>query len=41
MTTLIIEIPCDNSSLLSQLIEITKNAGLKLSIDKDKDNLLN
>jgi hypothetical protein len=39
MTTLTIEIPDDNSSLLSELIELTKNAGLKVSINNDEDNL--
>ena len=39
MTTLTIEIPDDNSSLLSELIKFTKNAGLKVSIDHDEDNL--
>ena len=39
MTTLTIEIPDDNSSLLSELINLTKNAGLKVRIDNDEDNL--
>ena len=39
MTTLTIEIPDDNSPLLSELIKLTKNAGLKVSIDNDEDNL--
>jgi len=39
MTTLTIEIPDDNSSLLSELIKLTKNAGLKVRIDNDEDNL--
>lgn len=39
MTTLTIEIPDDNSSLLSVLIKLTKNAGLKVRIDNDEDNL--
>ena len=39
MTTLTIEIPDNNSSLLSELIKLTKNAGLKVRIDTDEDNL--
>ena len=39
MTTLTIEIPDDNSSVLSDLIKLTKNAGLKVRIDNDEDNL--
>jgi hypothetical protein len=39
MTTLTIEIPDDNSSVLSELIKLTNNAGLKVSIDSDEDNL--
>jgi len=39
MTTLTIEIPDNNSSLLSELIKLTKNAGLKVRIDNDEDNL--
>ena len=39
MTTLTIEIPDDNSSLLSELIKLTKNAGLKVRINNDEDNL--
>jgi hypothetical protein len=39
MTTLTIEIPDENSSLLSELIKLTKNAGLKVRIDNDEDNL--
>jgi hypothetical protein len=39
MTTLTIEIPNDNSSLLSELIKLTKNAGLNVRIDNDEDNL--
>ena len=39
MTTLTIEIPDNNSSLLSELIKLTKNAGLKVRIDNDDDNL--
>jgi hypothetical protein len=39
MTTLIIEIPDDNKSILSKLTTITKNAGLKVRVDKDEDNL--
>ena len=39
MTTLTIEIPDDNSLLLSELIKLTKNAGLKVRIDNDEDNL--
>ena len=39
MTTLTIEIPDDNSPLLSELIKLTKNAGLKVRIDNDEDNL--
>ena len=39
MTTLTIEIPDDNSPLLSELIKLTKNAGLKVSNDNDEDNL--
>ena len=39
MTTLTIEIPDDNSSLLSELIKLTKNAGLNVRIDNDEDNL--
>ena len=39
MTTLTIEIPDDNSPLLSELIKLTKNAGLKVSINNDEDNL--
>ena len=39
MTTLTIEIPDGNSSLLSELIDLTKNAGLKVCIDNDEDNL--
>ena len=39
MTTLTIEIPDDNSPLLSELIKLTKNAGLKMRIDNDEDNL--
>lgn len=35
MTTLIIEIPDDKKSILSELTTITKNAGLKVSIDND------
>jgi hypothetical protein len=39
MTTLIIEIPDDNMSILSKLTSITKDAGLKITIDTDEDNL--
>jgi len=39
MTTLTIEIPDGNSSVLSDLIKLTKNAGLKVRIDNDEDNL--
>ena len=39
MTKLTIEIPGGNSSLLTELIKFTKNAGLKVSIDHDEDNL--
>ena len=39
MTTLTIEIPDDNSSVLSDLIKLTKNAGLKVRIDNNEDNL--
>ncbi len=39
MTTLTIEIPDDNKSLLSELIKFTKNAGLKVIIENDEDNL--
>ena len=39
MTTLTIEIPDENSLLLSELIKLTKNAGLKVSINNDEDNL--
>jgi hypothetical protein len=39
MTTLTIEIPDENSSLLSELIKLSKNAGLKVRIDNDEDNL--
>jgi hypothetical protein len=39
MTTLTIEIPDDNSLLLSELIKLTKNAGLKVHINNDEDNL--
>ena len=39
MTTLIIEIPDDNMSILSKLTSITKDAGLKVTIDTDEDNL--
>jgi len=39
MTTLTIEIPDDNSSLLSELIKLTKNAGLNVRMDNDEDNL--
>ena len=39
MTTLTIEIPDDNSSLLSELIKLTKNAGLKVRINNDEENL--
>ena len=39
MTTLTIHIPDSEVSVLSQLISITKNAGLSVSIDKDDDNL--
>jgi len=39
MTTLIIEIPDDKKAILSELTTITKNAGLKVSIDNDDDGL--
>ena len=39
MTTLIIEIPDDKKSILSELTTITTNAGLKVSIDNDDDSL--
>jgi len=39
MTTFTIEIPDNNSSLLSELIKLTKNACLKVRIDNDEDNL--
>ncbi len=39
MTTLTIEIPDDNSSLLSELIKFTKNAGLNVGLDNDEVNL--
>ncbi len=39
MTTLTIEIPDNNSSLLSELIKLSENAGLKMRIDNDEDNL--
>ena len=39
MTTLTIEIPDDNSLILSKLVKLTKTAGLKVSIDHDEDNL--
>ena len=39
MTTLTIKIPDNNSSLLTELIKLTENAGLKVSIDYDEDNL--
>ena len=39
MTTLIIEIPDDNMSIPSKLTSITTDAGLKVTIDTDDDNL--
>jgi len=39
MTTLTIEIPDNNMSLLSELIKLTENAGLKVVIDNNDDNL--
>jgi len=39
MTTLIIEIPDNNKSILSKLTSITKSAGLKVTIDNSDDNL--
>jgi hypothetical protein len=39
MTTLIIEIPDDDMSILSKLTSITKDAGLKVTINTDEDNL--
>jgi len=39
MTTSTIEIPEDNSSILSDIIKLTKNAGLKVRIENDEDNL--
>lgn len=39
MTTLTIEIPDNNTSLLSELIKLTENAGLKVVIDNNDDNL--
>ena len=39
MTTFTIEIPDNNSSLLSELLKLTKNAGIKVRIDNDGDNL--
>ena len=39
MTTLIIEIPDDKKSILSELTTITKNAGLTVSIDNDNEGL--
>jgi len=39
MTTLTIEIPDDKQSVLTELTAITKNAGLKVSIDSYEDNL--
>lgn len=39
MTTLTIHIPDGEVSILSQLMSITKNAGLIVSVDKDDDHL--
>ena len=39
MTTLTIEIPDDNNSILSKLLKFSKNADLKVRIDNDEDNL--
>ena len=39
MTTLTIEIPDDNNSILSELLKFSKNADLKVRIDNDEDNL--
>ena len=39
MTTLTIEIPDNNSLLLSELLKLTENAGLRVFIDNDEDNL--
>ncbi len=39
MTTLTIEIPDSEGSILSKLTSITKRAGLKICIQKDNDDL--
>ena len=39
MTTLTIEIPDSESSIISAITDITKNAGLKISIETDDDKL--
>jgi len=39
MTTLIIEIPDDKKSVLTELTAITQNAGLTVSIDNDDEGL--
>jgi len=39
MTTLTIEIPDSESSIISAITKITKEAGLKVSIENDDDSL--
>lgn len=39
MTTLTIQVPDDQTSIISAIAEITKNAGLKISIDDGEDSL--
>jgi hypothetical protein len=39
MTTLTIEIPDSEKSILFKITSLTKSAGLKVTIDKDNDDL--
>jgi hypothetical protein len=39
MTTLTIQVPDSQSSVIDAIAEITKNAGLKISIDSGEDSL--
>lgn len=39
MTTLTIQVPDDQTSVINAIAEITKNAGLEISIDSGEDSL--